>query len=321
MRSCRRTTTQLRRGFTLVELLVVIAIIGLLVSMLMPAVQRARESARRTACINNMKQLGLASHNYLDAHRKFPSGWIEDTSTQTCEILIDQSRFNEPLILPQPNNQTTPPILEWGLGPHWDWHALMLPQIEQGVLDINFTQAKTAVNTTGGNPEPVDSNWEYIQIPLEAYVCPSASYPSSRPANLGYTSYRGNMGAWTQAQAQAAGGPLNNGIFYQNSDIDDRDINDGMSNTILFGETLFGFWADNYACCARARDDQPLFDGYWNVQGVCENVHFFGFGSFHGDVVNFCLADGSVRSIAKNIEEATFWSLCTRNGREAIGEF
>ena len=325
-------------GFTLVELLVVIAIIGLLVAMLMPAVQRAREAARRTACINSMRQLGLAAHNYLDSQRKFPSGWVEPENTidntlanyvdptTLCDLFLDQTRFPEPVVIPLGANQTTPPITEWGVGPHWSWHAMLLPQMEQSTLQLNFSFRKSAINQT--SPEIIDSNWEYIQTPIESYVCPSASLPSSRPANLGYTTYRGVMGAWTaQQQTNNGGEPLNNGIFYKNSSVDDRDISDGMSQTLMFGESLAGlFWADNYACCARARDDRPLFDAYWNVQssaypGDCPDVslHFLGFGSFHGDVTVFTLGDGSSRTIAKNIDEQTFWALCTRNGREAIG--
>ncbi|CAK9023221.1 DUF1559 domain-containing protein [Durusdinium trenchii] len=297
-----------RGGFTLIELLVVIAIIGLLVSMLMPAVQRAREAARRSSCINNMRQLGLASHNYLDAHRKFPSGWTEDPNNPLCEI--DVTPFVEPIVFQLQNNQQLI-IRDWAMGPYWSWHSFILPQIEQSNLQFNYDLVKT-------DPQ----NWQYMQIPIDTYICPSASYPSTRPANLGYTSYRGCMGAWQQADPDA---PLNNGIFYGNSSIDDRDITDGMSQTILFGESLFGgFWGDNFACCARARDDQPEFDAYWTGTAnpncsVNSSIHFFGFGSFHGDVCNFTLADGSTRSLAKNMDEQTFWALCTRNGREPLG--
>lgn len=312
-----------RPGFTLVELLVVIAIIGLLVSMLMPAVQRAREAARRNSCLNNIRQLGLATHNYLDAHRRFPSGWIEDPSQQFCDI--DVQPFTEPMIIPVAGNQQTI-IRDWAMGPYWDWHALILPQMEQSVIQINYGRPKTDFRQSGP-PDPIDSNWEYIRVPIESYVCPSAALPSARPGNLAYTNYRGSMGAWQDSDPNA---PLNNGIFFRNSSVDDRDVTDGMSNTILFGETLAGFWADSYSCCARASDTRPEFDFYWNGQpftpggggGGCMNasqVQFFGFGSFHGDTANFCMADGSARSIAKNVDRITFWAILTRNGREAIG--
>lgn len=314
----------LRAGFTLVELLVVIAIIGLLVSMLMPAVQRAREAARRNACLNNIRQLGIASHNYLDAHRKFPSGWIEDPNNPLCDFDAQNGPFNEPIRIPLTGNQLAN-VTDWAYGPYWSWHALMLPQMEQSTLAIDFLRPKTH-NISTGPPDPIDSNWEYIRVPIPAYECPSASLPSARPAGFAYSSYRGNMGAWPTFDPQGnPNPPQNNGIFFMNSSIDDRDINDGMSNTLLFGETPIGFWGDNYSCCVRARDDQPLFDGHWQAAASCassSSIQFFGYGSFHGDVANFTMADGSARSIAKNIDQITFWALSTRNGREAIsGEF
>ncbi|TWT47134.1 putative major pilin subunit [Thalassoglobus neptunius] len=315
-----------RQGFTLVELLVVIAIIGILVSLLMPAVQRARESARRTSCLNNLKQIGLASHNYLDAHRTFPSGWVEpeanedDPDVQTyCDIDIS-SYFTSPLVIPQ-GNQTPITIQDWTMGRYWGVHAFLLDFIEQTTLDIDFRLDKT----TNDPGLPLNSNWEYIQAAIPTYVCPSATYPDKRPGNLGYSSYRGSMGYLHEPE-----GPVENGIFFRNSGIDDTDITDGMSNTLLFGESLFGgFWGDTYSCCARGRDDIPggRFDTHWEGTppeaqncGLTGNVHFFGFGSFHGNLVMVGLADGSTRSLAKNIDDLTFFALCTRNGHEAIGE-
>lgn len=309
--------TPKRRGFTLVELLVVIAIIGLLVMMLMPAVQKAREAARRASCQNNLKQLGLAAHNYLSAHRVLPSGWIEDPQNPICDIEVLPTPFADPVQL-QVSGQTQQWIRDWALGPYWNWQALLLPQMEQGVLAIRFDRPKTDW-AQGGTPDPVDSNWEYLRVPVPSYECPSASLPSQRPGRLAYCSYRGNMGAWATSDPNS---PLNNGLFYGNSGLDDRDISDGMSNTLMFAESLFGFWGDSYSSVARARDDHPGFDNYWTGTGNCGGLtaHFFGFGSHHGDVLNICLADGSVRSVAKNMNEATFWALCTRAGREPIAE-
>jgi prepilin-type N-terminal cleavage/methylation domain-containing protein len=326
-RKGRRTR---RTGFTLIELLVVIAIIGLLVSMLMPAVQKAREAARRSSCINNMRQLGLAAHNYLSSHRVFPSGYIQ--TLNACDYPI--TNFPEPVIAPisnvpnpvpaSPNTSTYDPlsktiqIREWALNPEWSWHALLLPQMDQLTININYSLPKN-------DPQ----NWQMCQVPVEPYVCPSAALPSGRASNLGYTSYRGNLGWWPtldpMGQPQQ---PLNNGAFFANSAISDRDFTDGTTNTFMFGESLFGgFWNDRYSCCARARDDmgQSNFDTYWNVPtnpSPCPQpptiAHLFGFGSFHGDVVVFTLADGSTRTIAKTLDNDTFRALCTRNGREPI---
>jgi prepilin-type N-terminal cleavage/methylation domain-containing protein/prepilin-type processing-associated H-X9-DG protein len=332
-----------RAGFTLIELLVVIAIIGLLVAMLMPAVQRAREAARRNSCANNMRQIGLAAHNYLSTHRVFPSGWCVDTQMDPPQCDVDISPINPPLALPATNalDPAVVPgagvvpltnITSWTLGAYWNWQAMLLPQMEQGTVAINFNLPKTSHNASGP-PDPIDSNWEYIRVPIESYVCPSAALPSTRPGNLGYSSYRGSMGAWQTSNATAPhytapGSALNNGMFFENSAVGDRDVTDGMSNTFLFGESLVGFWGDHYSSCARAREDQPGFNRYWTADPNCSltstagtaYVYFFGFGSFHTDVVNFCMADGSVRPIANNIDQLTFWSLCTRNGREAIGQ-
>lgn len=329
-RHIERSPVTKSRGFTLIELLVVIAIIGLLVSMLMPAVQKARESARKSSCLNNMRQMGLASHNYLGSHRSFPSGWVEyvpdpnDPNPPAPRCDIDISQFFSPPMVITGGSAAPITISDWTMGHGWSVHSMLLPEMEQSTLAIDFSRLKTDVN-----PDPqINSNWEYLQVPVPSYVCPSASYPDQRPGNLGYSSYRGCLG-YLPTNQQNQGIPIENGIFYRNSGVSDRDITDGMSNTILFGESLFGgFWGDSYGCCARGRDDLPgsRFDTYWtgtppNGQNcnLTGNIHFFGFGSFHGDVVNITLADGSSRSVAKNVDDQIFFALCTRNGREPIG--
>ena len=344
----RNVRPQGRQGFTLIELLVVIAIIGLLVSMLMPAVQKAREAARRSACINNMRQLGLASHNYLDAHRVFPPGWAEDPGNPLCELNV--APFNEAITFNVTNDGNVPRVIvapsqaviqqsggggtyqviisDWALGPYYSWHSMLLPQMDQKTIGINFALQKTDPN-----------NWRMLQIPIPPYICPSApSFPSQRPGNLGYSTYRGVLGANpttlvnTQNQPLVPGAvptnPTYNGMFYANSSVGDRDVSDGMSNTLMFGESLFGFWGDHFSCCARVREDLVptggVFDKYWSadITPACPqppvNVHLFGFGSYHGDVSNFTLADGSTRSVSKIMDIGLLKALCTRAGNEPI---
>jgi len=328
----RKVSRKSRRGFTLVELLVVIAIIGLLVSMLMPAVQKAREAARRSSCINNIRQIALASHNYHDTFQTMPSGWIQDPNFPLGDMQLSSQNnppdFTSPAILPivyngslPAANPPVPPggksqlqLMNWTMSSYYGWHCLILSQMDQGTVQFNFRYPKTDTVSS--------SNWAMTQVPIEPYVCPSASLPAARPRNLGYTNYRGCMGFWPSTSPA----PLNNGMFYQNSQVNFRDVQDGTTQTFLFGESQYGFWADSYSCCARARDDlltpgdTPNFDTAW--QGPApqngQPGWFLSFGSFHTDVVNFAMVDGSAKSIAKNIDTNVFHALCTRNGRETI---
>ncbi len=316
-----------RAGFTLIELLVVIAIIAILAAMLLPAIQRAREAARRSQCLNNIRQIAVAAMNYESAHFVFPSGWLSDSANAVCEI--DLGQFPEPLIIPRGVNVQPLMIRGWAFGAEYSWHSLILSQMDLGGgSKLEFSQPKT-----------FPQNWLILQqAPIASYVCPSGSFPSARPQRLGYTSYRGNLGWWASNDPNA---PLNNGMFFENSHITMRDISDGSSNTFLFGETQFGFWADRYSCCARARDVQtpnPNFDEYWtaptqaaqsggggmmscpNITSTMDLIHFFGWGSAHDDLANFALGDGSVHSVSKNCDTATFRAMCTRNGSEVLAQ-
>jgi prepilin-type N-terminal cleavage/methylation domain-containing protein/prepilin-type processing-associated H-X9-DG protein len=313
-RPCRR------RGFTLIELLVVIAIIALLAALLLPAVQRAREAARRTQCINFIRQIELAAHNYLDSHKAFPPGYVEPQQLLCDFPLTFTDTVALPIAGPRVVGAPPPEVLlrDWLLSPYWGWHTMLLPQMDQGTIALNFNIPKN---------DPY--NWPFLQTPIAPYECPTAALPAARPSGLGYTTYRGCMGWWPTLDANGQPNPpQNNGIFYKNSSVSDRDISDGFAQTIMFGETLFGgFWGDAYACCARARDDQPNFDGYWSTPGdpncqqgqtTAQNVHYFGFGGRHEDVVIFAFADGHAQPVSKTIDTNLFRSLCTRNGRENI---
>jgi len=302
----------IRHGFTLIELLVVIAIIGILVALLMPAVQRAREAARRTQCLNHIKQLALACHNYADSHRSFPSGYIELTG-----VVYDVT-FDEPIQLGIQNIYTADGTLQstdqqltindWVLYPPWGWHSFLLPEIEQSTIKIDFRRGKDL-------PENLDA----IRINVETFVCPSDPLPSTRPQGLAYSSYRGVMGAQpfndsTPPPPVGDHTPFStNGMLFRNSGVQFRDVTDGTANTLLMGDSIFGFWGDGYSCCARFRNDRLDFDSYWPDIDTTTDLQFFSFGSGHADISIFALVDASGRTIAKNIDSDLLRRLATRS--------
>jgi prepilin-type N-terminal cleavage/methylation domain-containing protein/prepilin-type processing-associated H-X9-DG protein len=307
---------RLRCGFTLIELLVVIAIIALLASLLLPAVQRAREAARRTQCINNVRQITLAADNYVSAHRVYPPGFIQlgrcdydlsfpNMTVQTADVLSD------------PNTPPQVDLTAWSFSANWPWQSMLLPQMDAGTVAIDSRLSKN---------DPY--NWTLLQSPIQSYVCPSVSLPANRPMGLGYLTYRGCIGAWRTYDADGnQNPPRNNGMFYENSSLSHRDVIDGTVQTILFGETRFGLWGDAWSCCARGREDKPNFDAFWLAdigpqQPPCPNPvlpgQFFGFGGPHEGTVVFSFVDGHVQTVAKTIDGSLFHNLCTRNGRENI---
>lgn len=304
-RPCSSSTA--RGGFTLIELLVVIAIIALLAALLLPAVQNAREAARRAQCINNVRQIGLAMLNYESGYRCFPSGYITPAPGAAVQAtLTDPAQLR----IRQAGQLSQATITTWLMPAEWGWHSLILSQMGMGTIDIDYRVAKLGGGT----------NQSFIQTRIESYECPSATLPSNRPSGWAYSTYRGSMGAFDTNGSGPANSPtVENGMLYKNSSVRMADITDGSSNTILVGDSLYGFWGDAYSCCVRVWDDTghpDMFDGYWQVQGASNTVlQFFSFGSLHnGEVAIFCLADGSTRQISKKIDTNVFKAISTRNG-------
>ncbi|HWL07384.1 MAG TPA: DUF1559 domain-containing protein [Planctomicrobium sp.] len=216
-----------RAGFTLIELLVVIAIIGILVALLLPAVQQAREAARRSQCKNNLKQIGLALHNYESTYGSFPIGFIDTINTTTG------------------GNQDS----------GWSWHAFLLPYLEQAALynqiDFRYHPWGISANTTLGNLEVVTK-------PLPVFSCPTDPKPPTHGLhvaphptgdggipNVATSSYCGVVSPFDGGQCVVSGttmvtDPRNTGVFGINVARRVRDVTDGLSNTAAVGEVTWG---------------------------------------------------------------------------------
>ncbi len=306
-----RRGTRLRTGFTLIELLVVIAIIGILVALILPAVQKARESANRARCINNLKQLALSAVEYHDGYGSFPSGWYCTEDDAACVPYL-----------------ATPEM--------WSGLTGLLLNLEQGNLynEINF-EFPPLYYDTNNNTRMRPENSTSLRRSLEFFVCPSnrkaistetkqqtqpgvAAAPVMR---MGPSDYRYNMAAGSRVPCTpdtTAGyddcAYYDNGIAYRNSLVSLADITDGTSFTVMLGEAREGSWADAPNCCVRTTLDRrmnfPLVAGgrqYWTY-----------WSSQHDRLCNFAKCDGSVSTIPDTIKRDVLLHLMTRSGGEAI---
>jgi prepilin-type N-terminal cleavage/methylation domain-containing protein/prepilin-type processing-associated H-X9-DG protein len=309
--------SQRRPAFTLIELLVVIAIIGVLVALIMPAVQQAREAANRAKCQNNLKQLGLAAQEYHDSFGSFPAGWY-------CMMPSYDTNGN---LTGGDINCATPgtPYQNY----MWSGLTGLFLKMEQINLfnEVNFNL-----------PATWPDNATAIRRTIDGYVCPSNRRPTSvatqtgsnATSQLGPSDYRGNMAAGfipsTTSNCPTLD-PTNvyclvydNGMMYQNSTVGMADITDGTSTTILLGESIWpqGVWSQATSCCVRTNIDRTINKPI-TVNTTNGTFNYWTYwASKHPGQVNFAYCDGTVRPVTSQINKLTLNKLMTRSGGEAI---
>jgi prepilin-type N-terminal cleavage/methylation domain-containing protein/prepilin-type processing-associated H-X9-DG protein len=316
-----------RRAFTLVELLVVIAIIGVLVALLLPAVQAAREAARRSQCLNNLRQIGLALHTYHDTFRVFPPAY---------------------LTVPGGSPNMGPPDPDSGdAGPGWTALMLILPQIEQGNLFTSFDLNSPCWSAKNAVP---------VQHSVNTYLCPSANHHGrtyqvkddsgkvlTTFARSNYVAHAGREDLWDLPNADLS--QIADGTFYRNSRTRMAEITDGLTNTIFFGEqsptrsdsTWVGIVPGAVTC------PTPRF-AFAGCDGAAPQINIHsgpGAGEFpplihppndpfgyvdemfsdHPSGCNVLLGDGSVRFASKTINGQVWAALATRAAGDTVGDW
>jgi prepilin-type N-terminal cleavage/methylation domain-containing protein len=294
-----------RSAFTLVELLVVIAIIGVLVALLLPAVQAAREAARASQCKNNVRQLGLALHNYHDTMNRFPTGWSGEPD--------GHDHF-------QPGHEESA---------SWGWNVALLPFMEENNLYNSIDQHEHVDD---------DANREARETVIKILICPSD--PTDKRFTIGgggghdheedgehhhsvdegtelfrvsKSNYPGVFGTFEIEENPEQG----DGAFFMNSNLNMASFIDGLSSTFVIGER-HGRRGGTLWQGIVEEANEPMA----RLVGVADHLpndphhHFEDFTSAHPGGVHFLMGDGSVHRISNNIDLNVYRALCTRGGGE-----
>lgn len=334
----RRTDTGRRKAFTLIELLVVIAIIAILIALLLPAVQQAREAARRSTCKNNLKQWGLALHNYHDVSKQFPAA------------LLNSGRYSGGAARNGPVRNTT------------GW-TMLLPYIDEGerFRKWNFNAGSSTSNPraggTAGNDTTNQALWATVP---EAMICPSHPEGGTKSTwnagsnhfysrrNATRTSYLFSTGATTDYDANygAWNASLRQGAFGNNGGARFAQITDGTSNSFAIGEAWggtqyrtsghYGPWGLNgvHTCChGRVYTNSnsfinatPAYRADWHLNAVWRGdakrrVYAWTFSSGHTGGGHFLLCDGSTRFVSENMDYRAFAAIAYIHDDELVGDF
>jgi prepilin-type N-terminal cleavage/methylation domain-containing protein len=350
-----RTKRGSRTGFTLIELLVVIAVIGLLVALLLPAVQAARESSRRTQCTNNLKQIGIALHHYEGTYKVFPPAYLQTSGTQTGTAY----GINYP---DDGSNGLT----------GWGWGTLILPFVEQHAL---YNRLNLHLPCWSAENAP------FVQAKLPVFLCPSATgdrgdafaierytagacddpknpvpfSPAILFAYSHYVSNAGQNGPWNRSPAYSSdftvpepvGAQLDiiNGPFYRNSRTRVADVRDGLSTTVFVGESSSVLtnktWVGVVPWSCTPPQTPPAGPGDTNSGGCLVGAHSGPDLHDHPQIVihapnnpfghtdemwsehaaagcNVLLGDGSVRFISEEIDPWIWLHLSTSNARDVV---
>lgn len=330
------------RGFTLIELLVVIAIIAILVALLLPAVQQAREAARRSSCKNNMKQIGLALHNYHDTYGKFPAGRTRNTYSGISSAWYTGNISWMARILPQMEQSAIFESIDWNMG--------------QGSSGTDGDDGPNGVNPTGARRQPIAT----YRCPSDpgtgsiSWTDPSGTKRTGRPTNGSYasTNYAGCVGP--DFRLRTYGHPTRPplGLFGQNTAFSMRDLVDGTSQVLVVSEIVIGHPKlatndDGAGNCpltgTQDTSNTRLAGNSWFYSYFPQSAHFSTFTppnssrtwdcgvnsdranaaarSVHTGGVHGLLGDGSVRFISENIDLTTWQNLGHKHDGNPIGAF